>query len=529
MQSNNPDGLGYCKKPKPFVKTHDSKDSIEKLKYLMFTQELQQKKSEIGVLDPDVDDDYQLSTPKRLTCKRCIEALSHNKYNTESFPVHYFENIKGALPHIANVYHIVSLADFPFTLNKTAFMKKENINYLLLSKADQITYKSAILPHKGSAFFAEFCKRHIGVPVKKVVLFSSVRKWNIPSILNSLAKRCFLLGNPNVGKTSLINSLLKERLDSFQAQVDKQGNVIGPHKGIQNIKTIRDRINFNKGGVSHIPNFTQAIQTYVIDDKIVNDLPGYTIGPSETVDLSKLIEKENLDDIRKTSKFKIDKLIKKRYVSLKGSKNGKCLSFGGIFHLVPPESTINQVVNYIPVMEHEFSNVEKAISVSEEVLKNANHPLKKYFCLKHPYSDIKMFDRHVIPPFQGTVEIVIKDIGYFQVKPTGKYSFNGLYEIWVPKGIKVCIREPLAKLISTSYDKYIESKVPTDLCPDRPLVSDTYIMDHNEPDTLSKMKEMYMEKTKSDNLARRLHQADASELLKEIHNPPLNLYWYYKW
>ena len=180
-------------------------------------------------------------------------------------------------------------------------------------------------------------------------------------------------------------------------------------------------------------------------------------------------------------------------------------------------------------MEHEFSNVEKAISVSEEVLKNANHPLKKYFCLKHPYSDIKMFDRHVIPPFQGTVEIVIKDIGYFQVKPTGKYSFNGLYEIWVPKGIKVCIREPLAKLISTSYDKYIESKVPTDLCPDRPLVSDTYIMDHNEPDTLSKMKEMYMEKTKSDNLARRLHQADASELLKEIHNPPLNLYWYYKW
>ena len=527
LQSKNPSVTGYYKPPRAVRK---DAGTIEDLKYLMFTQELQLKKHEIGLLDPDTDPDYKEPIPKRLVCKRCVDAISHNRYNSSDFPIHSFNDIKGALPHAANVYHVVSLSDFPLSLDKTILAEKNNRNYLLLSKADQITYKSSMLPHKGSAFFAEFCRRHIGVHVKKVVLFSNPRNWNIPSVINALAKRCYLLGNPNVGKTSLINSLLHEKSTSFQAQLDKRGNVIGPPKGHEQIQSTRRRAIFNEGGVSHIPSFTRTMQTYLIEDKVVNDLPGYTMDPTKVSDLANYIEKETLDNIRKTSKFKIDKLIKQNYTSLTGSKTGKCLSFGGIFHLVPPNSTINQVVNYIPLPEHEFSNVEKAVSLSLEVLQSENHSLRQFFALKKPFTDIKMFDRHVIPPFNGAIEIVLKDIGYFQVKPTGKYGFNGLYELWVPKGIRVCIREPLSKLISKSYEKYIESGDIADVCPtDRPLISDTYIMNHTEEDTFARMREMYINRTSKDILSRRLLQKDPNDIVGTLQSPPSNLYWYYKW
>lgn len=362
LQSKTPEQVGYFTQPKEVI-SDKSLISIEELKYLMFSQGV--KKTETGPNSEDISPNSHsgLETPKRLICRRCNEALSRNKYDPNEFQNYSFDEVKGILPHVANVYHVVSLNDFPLSLDKTILADKNNTNYLLLSKADQITHKSAMLPHKGSMFFSEFCKHHIGVNIRKVVLFSSSKNWNIPSVLNSLAKRCYLLGSANVGKSSLINSLLLKKINSYQLERNRNGQILGPIKGIENVKSKSEHLKLNQAGVSHIPNFTRAMQTYQIEDIIVNDLPGYTKSLN-AVNLSNIIEKDTLDEIRKTSKFKIEKLIKMNYITAKGTTNGRCLSFGGVFHLIPPSGSINQVINMIPLSVHDFTDVDKAIKLA---------------------------------------------------------------------------------------------------------------------------------------------------------------------
>lgn len=528
LQSKKPNEIGYFIKPKERT-PNTSMSSIENLKYLMFSQELQTAKHEVGVLDPDKDEDSNRIPPKRSICKRCSDALNKNKYDLKEFRSYTYPEVKNILPHTASVYHVVSLNDFPLSLDKNVLADKNNHSYLLLSKADQITYKASLLPHQGSLFFKEFCKYQIGTPVKQVVLFSSLRNWNISSVANALAKKCYLLGAANVGKSSLINALFMKKANGYQLETDKYGNILGPIKELKEARTFREHLKLNQAGVSHLPNFTRAMQSYSFDEKIVNDLPGYSKDPI-SIDIHEILRKNFVDDIRNTSKFKITKLIKNRYTSINGTPKGKCLTMGGICTIVPPAGTINQVTSYIPLPTYEFSSIDKAFSVFNEIAKNPEHPLASFIALQRQSSDKQLFERHVIPPFQGSIEVVLKDVGYFQLKPTGRYTFAGLYEIWLPKGIKVCIREPLVKSISTNYEKYLETKQLSDLCPrDRPLVSSTYVMDHEERNTFAKMRELYLSLTSSDLSARRLLNEEPSNIVSKIQYSPPNLYWYYKW
>ncbi|QLQ81493.1 hypothetical protein HG537_0F02540 [Torulaspora globosa] len=515
LQDKDAGKVGFYIKPKePIV---NKLVKLEDVKYLLFSQELQKAKDSVSV--GSLDELRKLKS-QSLICKRCNDALHSNTYTKEGFARFSFGKVLEFVPRNSNVVHVASLPEFPFHLVKEVL---EDTNFkasLVLTKGDQLVKDKASLQRKVGLFFRDFLKYHLRIPTNKVIATSAVRKWNIQTVYANLSSSNYLLGNANVGKSTLINGLL-QKFSGSKMDVEEQAS--GPAE--KQIDTSQGQL----AGVLHIPNMTRNLQAFKIGDKVVNDLPGFTTDLNE-VDLDDIIEREWLDKIRKTDQFKVKKLKKKTYISLKGTENGGCLTLGGIFFLVPPPGTINQVVKYIPGTVHQFTNVAKGLEVFKLCNESPDHALAKSCAIKPTFSSIDTYARHIIPPFQGSIEIVFKDIGYILLRSTGKYNFTKPYEIWVPKGIEVCVREPLSSLIEEGYKISVESRGKEPACPrTRPLVSSTYIVPQDEINPLEKMKTMYLQRTERDLSSRRHHNVNPWDVVKTLHDEPPNLYWYYKW
>lgn len=523
LQSKDSSSVGFYLKPK----TPEAKNlnSLEDVRYLLFSQELQSVKEGVPVGSLE---DLKKAKSKPLICKRCSDSLYLNKYTKEDFPRFSFDQVLNYVPKNGNIIHVVPLPEFPFHVSKKALQGDELTSTLVLTKGDQLAKDKATLQRKVSVFFKDFMKYHLGLTSNKIIATSALKKWNIRTVFSNMKASNYLLGDANVGKSTLINGLLREFM-GYKVEVDRSGNVTMQQPLQDKRYDTKSFLKAQNAGVSHIPNMTRNLQAYKVSDKVICDLPGFTTNLQEN-DLDDIIRHEWLEKIRKTHQFKSEKLKKKTYISLKGTDNGGCLTVGGIFFLVPPPGSINQVVKYIPGPEYQFSNVTKALEVFKSCNESADHSLAKFCGIKPEVSKLDAYDRHVIPPFQGSIEIVFKDIGYILLRSTGKYNFTSPYEIWAPKGIQVCIREPLHLLIESGFMKNVESSGKESACPrKRLLVSSTYIMPVEETKPLDRMKEMYLQRTQNDLSSRRFANADPWEVVKNLRDEPPNLYWHYQW
>lgn len=523
LQNKNPNEQGYYTEPKkePLIRSPNLQD----VKYLLFTQNPRNVSHENSIpTDSEVRNKLQI-----LNCKRCCDALHRNHYIKEEFPRYSLKQVSNSIPEKSTVFHVVPLTDFPLHLDKSVITDEQFETSLLLTKGDQITPNKSLLQRKAPLFFKEFCKLYLGINSNKTVALSALSSWNVQSVYSMLAASSYLVGAPNVGKSTLINALLQK----YSGRKLKNEKSFGNANSTSELEALIDSKRFlhlQTAGVSHIPNMTRAVQPYKIGEKVLYDLPGYSKNMN-SIDLDSFIDKKLLERIRKTDLFKKKKLAKQSYASIKGSDSGRCYTVSGLFYLIPPPGTINQVVNYIPGEEKQYRNIDKALTVIKETYQNSETaPLKKYVGVSEEMSSKEKYVRHVIPPFQGTIEIALKDIGFFQLRCTGKYSFKGLYEIWVPKGIEVCVREPLSRLIEEGFEKSIITKRHSVACPkDRSVFSSTYPMAFDEQDVLSKMREMFLQRTSGHILSRRSVQNDPMDILNKLHQEPPNLYWFYCW
>ncbi|SCU93707.1 LAME_0F04720g1_1 [Lachancea meyersii CBS 8951] len=522
LQSQNPAKIGFYKPPKASLRPIETAHlrDLKELKYMLFSQgvkglqeEEQKKKEEFG--EHDADEEGPENT--KLVCKRCSDALYHNNYDAEGFRRFSAQEVHRFVPKGSNVFHVVSLAQFPFHFDRQLFADPDLSTALLLSKGDLITPDKGLLQRKAPVFFGDFLRSKLKISSGKAVAFSATQKWNVQSVYSVLRGNSYLLGSPNSGKSTLINTLLAR---------------YGGRKG--DTESGNDRLSANVtheigAGVSHLPNMTRNQQSFLVGEKTVNDLPGYS-KETQNVSLDALVEPKFLERVRKTHLFSKSKLVKQTYDSLKGSSHGRCYTVSGLFYLIPPAGTINQVINFIPGNEKQYHSLEKALSVVERELNSESGASKQFVGVAQPLASKNNFVRHILPPFQGTVEVVLKDIGHFQLKATGKYEFLGLYEIWVPKGIDVCIREPMVRLIEKGYETHLESRGKKSSFPGkRPVFSSTYPMEFEENATLSQVQEMYLERTKNNLMSRRLLDTDPMQTIGQVQVEPPNLYWYYEW
>lgn len=544
LQNTNADEKGYYIIPKDKIK----RDSIQDIKYLLFSQEIQNfhesHNEGMDITDNSMTTAADIRNPvnSSLICKRCSDLLYQNKYDMNDFKGVTLPSILQDIPKNSRIILMAPLNEFPFHIDKKLLLDKNYKPTLVLTKSDQIISKKFLLSTVLPQFFQNFFKMNLDIKTLiPVVGISTVKKWNIANLLSMFGKESYLVGNANVGKSTLINSLLKDYF-GFKMHYDRKGKLIKP----KNVDTITDHninsfLRSQRAGVSYVPNMTQSIQPYQINNKIIYDMPGYSNlshddnirSPGCDPNLDLLINKSWLQRIRKTELYNHKRVKNKPYSTFSGTENGSVYTVGGIFYLKAPPNTINKMTKYIPGEPKIFKDIDKALEVFQTCLSSepsSPHPLSKYCGVLPTLCSKDAFVRHIIPPFQGSIEIVIKDIGYILLRPTGKYKYEGLYEIWVPKGIDVCIREPLERTLELYSESLNQKKSPNYFSnQNRPLISLTYPMPFDEKEPLQRMKQMYIKRTSHDLLNQRHIKEDPMTIVSQLHSTPPNLYWYYKW
>ncbi|AEY95938.1 FADL278Cp [Eremothecium gossypii FDAG1] len=524
LQNKIKDGPGYFVTPQKAIRP--AAKQLELAKQLLYGERLRIEKQLTGPDRNTLEKWKELVPP---SCKRCMDALHHNRYDTAEFPEHTLEDVGKGVPRDAVVYHIAPLWQFPMGLDRRVLQSSKKV-CVLFSKIDMVVQRPSHMPQDVGAFFQSLLYHDLHVKITNFRFFSALKQWNIQTVRNALSKESYLLGGPNAGKSSLINALMRTVVYESRRLVSSKQSSATPAD-----LPPKAHLDIHSAGVSTIPNFTRQPQQYDIKGKIIHDVPGYRTSKSHTFDFNSMIQKDYLLRLRKSDS---KTYLTKKYTSINGTESGRCYTVGGLFYYVPPAQTINQVTRYMPGDPQKFQSIDKGLEVVRDVYSDrwdketGTHPLAEYIHVNPALGDKNSFVRHVIPPFQGTIEIVMRDVGYLRVVATGSFKFLGLHEIWVPKGIEVSVREPLTDVFRTTIEAYRDSGSVANVAQmiiKRPYISSTYPMAHNETDPLAKMREMYLERTASNLSARRLMNRDPLELISQKQKERVNLYWHYCW
>ncbi|AGO12970.1 AaceriADL278Cp [[Ashbya] aceris (nom. inval.)] len=524
LQNKIKDGPGYFVLPQKTVRP--GAKQLELAKQLLYGESLRIEKQLTG---PDKESLQKWKELVPPSCKRCMDALHHNRYDTAEFPEHTLEDVGKSIPRNAVVYHIAPLWQFPMGLDRRVLQSSKKV-CVLFSKIDMVVQRPSFMPQEIGAFFQSLLSNDLHVKITNFRFFSALKQWNIQTVRNALSKESYLLGGPNAGKSSLINALMRTVVYEGRRLVSLKQSARDPAD-----LPIKAHLDMHSAGVSTIPNFTRRPQQYEIKDKIIHDVPGYRTSQTHSFDFNSMIKKDYLLRLRKSDS---KTFLTKNYTSINGTESGRCYTVGGLFYYVPPAQSINQVTRYMPGDPQQFQSVDKGLEVVRDVYSDrwnkeaTSHPLAEYIHVNPALCDKSLFVRHIIPPFQGAIEIVLRDVGYMRVVATGSFKFLGLHEIWVPKGIEVSVREPLTDVFKTAIETYRNGGSAASvarLVKKRPYISSTYPMAHDEADPLGRMREMYLERTASNLSSRRLMDKDPLALISEKQKERVNLYWHYCW
>lgn len=317
------------------------------------------------------------------------------------------DQINGQMVYIANG------VDFPAGLNVQLLKTYKPI--VVITRADLMFHSQETVPK--FPFFKQYLKQKFDIPPERVFVISNHKRWGIPQLHNYLSKlpqTYFMVGDVNSGKSTTVSKLMFHEHGDFRKKFQLWSKDNGP-------------------GISDLPGFTQDINEFDLSSYNLVDLPGYNH-----------IDIPNFGDFKtvlKGSKIYKNGAYDSPYFTI---KKQQILTVGGLFYLKPPKESIVQIKNMINFKPYVMSDLDK-LSKHEA---NLDPAMKNKFIIP-PTTKLKTL---VVPPFIGKVDLVIKNIGYIELKVTGSKQSNELFELLVPEqyNFEFVIRRPIINYIAKS-------------------------------------------------------------------------------
>ncbi|EGW31853.1 uncharacterized protein SPAPADRAFT_51824 [Spathaspora passalidarum NRRL Y-27907] len=381
-----------------------------------------------------------------IECARCRNAKVHSDYklSQEEFPIHDLNAIMPKIPSDSPIVYVFSGNDFPMGINADIFKyRNPDEVYFIMTKADNLFKKSDAARNFCFTFLTDYFRIKYQVPAKNIYITSAKEGWNSIDLLNFIPESAYIVGNVNSGKSTLIKSLMLHQ--ELENKRDLESDIPFHIKAREKKKFI-DRFNQKVGpGISYLPGFTREFLPVTLGGvRSVFDVPGFASDPYIHEFYHRFSDGKTIARLtggKQTYKFGT---YKSKYDSVKGPQ---VLGLGGIGYLQLPQDSMYQIRNVTNIDYHVFSNIERAVKVSI----NPSDSLKKKFIIEHDEASLVNFERYVIPPFYGQIELVLENIGYIHIKPVGAKKTNELMVLYLPRGITGMIRQPIVEYIQKTF------------------------------------------------------------------------------
>lgn len=392
-----------------------------------------------------------------IQCIRCRDAMYKSNFSWDELPVESIDKIMSTIPPDGNIVYVVNAVDFPFSLNRLIFKYRNPSQVTFLITKCDLLFPSAQLSNKyGATFFKDYLSRTHGADPANIHVTSGLIDWNMKDIIKALPNNSYMVGGVNSGKSTVIKSLLytienmkPNYLNSKeQTKLEKQQDRMINSKAINRHQLIKSKRkneqNFkmaNGPGTSYMPGFTRGHIVYDINGKTIVDVPGFS--SNQTHGIYEYLTPSIIKILSKGVKVHKRGMYDSHYESV---RNGQLVTMGGLFYLCTPQNAVYQIKNCINHKLHVFKSMDKAISILQNI--ENNKALEKVFVV-----DKKSLDRlqkFIIPPFYGSIDLVIKNLGHINITPTGKKIDNEPLVIYLPEGVEAIIRQPLTRYISKS-------------------------------------------------------------------------------
>lgn len=280
-----------------------------------------------------------------ISCTRCRDATYKNKFNASEHPVESMESILSNVDPLGNIIHLVNAFDFPLTLNPALFKFREARDIkIVITKADRLFAHSKTANNYGLTFFRDYLNRKYGILPENVFISSGVVDWNIKELLENIPDNSYFIGDVNVGKSTLIKSLIygdekfnKRKFTDKKEKItlEKEQDYLINHSNKKTFSSKKVERKFeesfkakNGPGVSYMPAFTRGNIRFELQNsgKTIFDVPG--IGDENHGVFQWIEDTKAIRQVTKGTKVPKRGSYDSKYFTVKG---GQCLTVGGIF------------------------------------------------------------------------------------------------------------------------------------------------------------------------------------------------------
>lgn len=376
------------------------------------------------------------------TCIRCRDIHHRSKFtmNAKEFVIDELDKVLSTIPNDSPLVYVFSALDFPMGINPEIFEHRDPKDlYFIMTKTDNLFPKSSGSHHDYcKTFLNDYLGKKYNVPPENIFIGSGKKRWRVKRLYEFIPNYSYFIGHTNCGKSTLIKSIkVAEELKKFPGTSHK--------KDFGKTDKLIDKSFANVGpGVSHLPGFTRDIMpVYINGNKTIYDVPGFT---SNTYlrNIYEKLDSKTIAHLFRGSLAQKKATYKSQYITVKGPN---VLSIEGIGFLEFPENTMYQIRNSTDLKLHVFRDITKVESLLYDVPKS----LYPVFLLQDQTPELSQFNRYLVPPFYGIVDLVLENIGYINIKPVGAKKTNSLVKFYLHPSINTIIRQPIMNYINKTF------------------------------------------------------------------------------